>query len=256
MQNINPLFLLVGLVPLVFSISLVLYWRRRGKLKWIVLPYSLVAYAGAIALKYAVQIPTYSTVISRFGYPSVGVALYLGLQTVFFEVGGAFLVAKYAVGKGHLGKRDAESYGISLSFWENGVLLGLFTSVNLITYYLILGYGPTSLANSFYNLLMQSQPGLFNTGNEVFVNVFLSNLERVSSAMAHISWGILTLLAAVLKKRKYFLMALPMGLIDALVPYASSIGIILFEGILFVVTLFFLFLAVRIERSWRNREPA
>lgn len=252
MQNINPLFFLIGLVPLSFSILLLIYWRKKRVLKWIVLLYSLIAYAGAIALKYAIQIPTYSTLKSMYGSPSLVIALYFGLQTVFLEVGGAYLVARYAIRRKTLEKADAESYGISLSFWENGVLIGLLTSINLVSYFLIIGYGPAPLAQSVHNILIKNQPGLFDTGYPAVLNVFLSILERVSSAMAHIAWGILTLLAAAVNKRRYLYMALPMGLLDALVPYAGSMGIVRFEIVIFVLALCFLLIAVYVERSLRK----
>jgi hypothetical protein len=70
-----------------------LYWYVKRRFHPIVFLYSLIAYAVAIALKYAVQIPTIDAVTSYFGTNSVGLGVYYGLQTVVFEVGLAFLVA-------------------------------------------------------------------------------------------------------------------------------------------------------------------
>lgn len=253
MQNINPLFILTGLVPLVFSISLLVYWRKKRTLKWIVLLFSLIAYAPAIAMKYVIQGLTYSAILSAYGSPSPVIALYFGLQTMFLEVGLAFVVARYAVKSRFLGKEDAESYGVSLSFWENGILLGLLPTINLVSYYLILGSGASSLASYLYQELMKSAPGLFATGGAAAFNVFLSVLERTSSAMAHIAWGMLTLFAVVFQKKRYLFAALPMGLIDALVPYASTIGITRFEAIIFVLALVFLIYAVHVGKT-ENRK--
>ncbi len=253
MENINPIFILIGLVPLTFSIVLILYWRRKRTLKWIVLLYSLIAYAVAIAAKTLIQSVTYSSMRSAFGYPSVGIGLYFGLQTVFLEVGLAYLVARYAVKKGHLGEEDAESYGISLSFWENGILIGLLTTINMVSYYLILGYGSSSLSTYLYNELMKSSPGLFKTGSAAAYNVFLSNLERTSSALAHIAWGMLTMFAVVYNRKRYLFAALPMGMIDALVPYASTMGITNFELTIFVLSVLFIIYALHVERSRHNK---
>jgi hypothetical protein len=83
--------------------------------------YSLIAYGAAIALKYAVQIPTVDAVTNYFGAHSVGLGVYYGLQTVFFEVGLAFLVAWFAVSRGALEKKDAEAYGSGLAFCPNWI---------------------------------------------------------------------------------------------------------------------------------------
>lgn len=76
--------------------------------------------------------------LAYFGSPSVVVGLYYGLQTVVFEVGLAFVVARYAVSRGKLGKNDAEAFGLGFGFWENAILLGAFSLVNLLAYYFIL----------------------------------------------------------------------------------------------------------------------
>ena len=137
-QAIEPLFILQPLIIFLFSVGLVMYWHYKRCFKGSVALYTLVAYAGAIALKYAVQIPTAKLVFDTFGAVSIASGLYLGLQTVVFEVGGAFLVAYYAVSRGKLESKDAESYGIGLAFWENGVLLGILPLINLLAIYMLL----------------------------------------------------------------------------------------------------------------------
>jgi hypothetical protein len=121
-----------------------------------VLVYSLVAYAVAIALKYAVQIPTVNAVTDYFGSVSVGLGLYYGLQTVFFEVGLAYVVAWYVISHGLLERKDAEAYGSGLAFWENAGLLGILSLINLIAYLSILSsksHLPLSLDSWFSRLL-------------------------------------------------------------------------------------------------------
>jgi uncharacterized membrane protein YhfC len=103
-----------------------------------VLVYSLVAYAVAITLKYAVQIPTINIVIDNFGSHSIELGLYYGLQTVFFEVGLTFVVAWYAFSQGRIERKDAEAYGSGLAFWENAGFLGVLSLINLIAYWSIL----------------------------------------------------------------------------------------------------------------------
>lgn len=52
------------------------------------------------------------------------------ILTGVFEVGGAFLVASYAVSRGHFSSRDGGAFGLGLAMWENGVLIGAATLVN------------------------------------------------------------------------------------------------------------------------------
>ena len=119
--------------------------------------YSFAAYAAAIALKYAVQIPTNTAVINYFGANSVGLGVYYGLQTVIFEVGISFAVARYTVSHGKLEQKDAEAYGSGLAFWENAALLGVLPLINLISYYAILSTNG-SLAQTLYTQLSTNAP--------------------------------------------------------------------------------------------------
>lgn len=186
MENINPLFLLQPIIVTAFSVALVVYWHFKRGLRWRVLFYALAAYGGAIALKSIVQSLTSSAVISTFGSVSVAVGLYYGLQTVVFEVGGAFLVAWLMVSWNRISAKDAEGYGIGLAFWENGFLLGMLLLFNLIIYYIVLSTNSAIAANLFTQL-MNSQPGLFNQSLNILPNVGLGILERVSSLLFHFS---------------------------------------------------------------------
>ncbi len=246
--NINPLFFLSPAVPVIFSFALVFYWKAKRSLRWVVLLYALVAYASAIALKEVIQVASAAWVVNNFGSVSIEYALYLGLQTVFLEVGIAYAVARYAYGKNALYASDAESYGISLSFWENGILLGMLSLVSLLSDYFIIATFP-SLGGAVRYALISGQPGLFEpTSGSTLINIGLSVLERLSSLMAHFAWGVLTVIAAARRKPGYFLVALPMGLLDALVPYASTLGIYTFELAIFILGLIFLAIAIWAER--------
>lgn len=250
--NFNPVFFLSPLIPVVFSFALLFYWRARRVFRWPVLAYALLAYAVAILLKVVIQIPTYSWMLSHFGATSIAVALYFGLQTSFLEVGLAYAVAWFAISRKSMGIQDAEAYGISLSFWENGILLGLISFVSLLSDYLIIAYEP-GIGSVVSSALMSSQPSLFEpTTASTLFTIGLGGLERTTSLLAHFSWGVLAVIAASRKKPIYFAMALPMGVIDALVPYATVIGLAAFELIIFVLGVVFLAVAL-----WAlNREKA
>lgn len=234
MQNIDPLFILQPVIVILICCALLVYWYVKRRFHLMVLVYSLVAYAVAIALKYAVQIPTLTTVTNYFGTQSVGLGLYYGLQTVFFEVGLAYAVACYVVSHGLLEKKDAEAYGSGLAFWENAGLLGILSLISLVAYWSILSTN-TPLAQTLYSQLKANEPGLFAPASEALGSVALGTIERISSILFHFAWGYLCLMAAYFHKKKLFLIALPMGLVDFLVPFASTIGIAVFEAVVFAL---------------------
>ncbi len=234
MQNIDPVFILQPVVVIAICVGLLAYWRRRRHFSMMVLFYSLVAYAVAIALKYAVQIPTINAALDAFGPHSIGMGVYYGAQTVFFEVGLAYAVAWYLVKRGRIGRKDAEGYGAGLAFWENAVLLGALSLINLVTYYAVLSTN-SSLAQNLYNLLSSSSPDLFDPVTQALGLVALGTVERFSSVLLHLAWGYLCVMAAVYNRRSLFLIALPMGLVDFLVPFSATIGLVPFEAMLLAI---------------------
>lgn len=247
-ENFNPVYLLSPLGPLIFSFVLVFYWRARRSFRWVVLLYALLAYGLAIIVKTILQDFTAYSVVQHFGSVSVVTGLYYGLQTSIFEVGLAYLVAGYAMKRDIFREGDAEAYGLSLSFWENGVLLGLFSFISFLSSYMAIAYGGQGISDTLSSELLKSQPSLFYGTFEALPLVGLSILERVSSLLAHFSWGFLVLVAASRKKVVYFLIAFPMGLIDGLVPFATSIGIVWFELIIFALSLIFLAVALYVKK--------
>ena len=250
MQNIDPLLFVQPLVVVAFSAGLIVYWRRRRRFSGAVLIYALVAYAGAIALKSVLQSFTYGAVSSAFGTESVQTGLYLGLQTCFFEVGLAYVVARYAVSRRQMAGADGEAYGISLAFWENGILIGALSLLNLSVTYVLIADG--LMPSSVYQTLVSSSQSLFDSPRQLAFPLALGILERVSSLLAHFAWGYLCVLSAYLRKRTYFLVALPMGLLDALVPFDSAVPLWLFEAVVFLLSLMFLLVAWRTTRADRR----
>ena len=250
MPNIDLLFALQPVIVIVIASLLLLYWFRKRRFHVSVFLYSLIAYAVAIALKYAVQIPTINPMINYFGANSVGLGVYYGLQTVFFEVGLAFLVAWFAVSRGVLDKKDGEAYGSGLAFWENAVLMGILPLINLITYYSILSTN-TSLAQTLYNQLNASAPQLFAPASEAIRTVALGIVERTSSILIHLAWGYLCFASAYQHRKRLFLIALPMGFIDFLVPFAQN-GIVAFEAVVFTLSFVSVLVAWYVTRDWRK----
>ena len=238
MQNINPLFILQPVIVIALCSALMIYWYKKRRFHGMIWLYTLIAYGGAIAAKYAVQIPTIGMVIDS---GPVTLGLYYGVQTVVFEVGFAYLVAYLAYKRGSLDRRDAEAYGSGLGFWENVAFLSALSLVNLVAYYFILS-GSGSLATTVYNQLNANAPSLFSSNIDALGLVGIGVLERISSLLVHVAWGYLCVMAVIYHKKSLFAIALPMGLIDFLVPFASA-NVLLFEAVVFALSIVCVFVA-------------
>lgn len=234
MQNIDPIYVLQPLIITILTFALVFYAARKRTLTRWVLAYSLAAYAVAIGAKTVLQALTYQYVLATGSLPLIGI--YFGLQTVFLEVGLAYLFARYAVSKRQFGADQAEAYGIGLAFWENGVLLGVLSLVSVSYLYFAIGSGSPA-AVAIYNATIAAEPSLFYPASQAVIPALMGVLERLSSIILHFAWGYLVVLAAVTRKRQYLYCALPMGLADFFVPFASLTPIYVFEVLLFAFSL-------------------
>jgi hypothetical protein len=208
MQDIDPILLLQPVLSFVIATGILLYWWRSRGFRAVALFLGAGAYFIAIAAKGVINSTAYQTMVSAWGAQSVPVALLLGLETVLLEVGLEYLFAVYGKRTRGMAMSDAVPYGIGLAFWENGVLLGLFSVFNLGVVYLIL-QSSSPIATTVYQQLQASSPGLFLPPISLLPNVLLGTLERVSSEMAHIAWGMLVVVSAVSGKKKYLAFPLP-----------------------------------------------
>ena len=231
----------------------VAYWHsRKSFTKW-VFAYSLLAYALAIAIKTVFQALTIGYVINSGPY---ALGIYYGLQTSLFEVGLAYLFAKYAVKKYQMSAKDASGYGVGLAFWENGILLGIIPLINLFgIYFLLSGSIPASsaIAAKVFAIISKSEPSLFLPYLKAFPIILLGLLERVSSILIHISWGFLAFYAAFYKKRKYLAIAMPMGLVDFFVPFAGALGLFNFEILIFLISVVSIIISIAIYSSQNQK---
>jgi hypothetical protein len=250
-QNVDQVYFLQPTLTILFSVALVVYWRYRREFTSAVLLYSLLAYAGAIAIKAVLQAATFNAFEARYGGNAAALGLYFGVQTVGLEIGGAFLVAAWAVSRRKLQAKDAEGYGLSLALWENAGLLGVLGLVSLVTVYMTLSSGSPS-AQEFYASLVGNRPDLFYSPTQALPLIAWGVLERVTSLLFHFSWGYLCLLAACFHRRNYLLLALPMGLVDFFVPFVGSLTLPVFESFLFVLGLGCLGLTLLVGRGSRS----
>lgn len=251
MQNIDPLFIIEPVIIIGFSVSTVLYWYRKHGFSRAVLGFSLLAYGGAIGLKVLFQYLTAPAFLAASRASVWWLGLYIGLQTVIFEVGGAFLVARFAISRRKMRQSDAVAYGLGLAFWENGVLLGVVALVSTFSYFIVLSQGGQA-AESMYGLLSSSQPRLFYSPQSALPLVGWGLLERVSSLMVHLSWGYLCVKSVAQHKRELLFLALPMGFIDFLVPFLQILTVPLFEIVVFMLAAICVFMSVYATRSNRT----
>ena len=251
MQNIDPLYFLTPVVVIGFSFGLVAYlWAKKRFSRWVLLT-SLAAYAGAIALKSVFQALTYGSFDSAVGGNAVPLGIYFGLQTAVFEVGGAFLVARYAAARKKLGGRDAAGFGVGLAMWENGVLVGGALLLDYLVYYAILASGG-SQGSQLFDDLAKSAPSLFYGPSGALPLIGYAVLERVSSLLVHLAWGYLAVMAAVTGRKVYLGVALPMGLVDFIVPLSGSVGLGISELLFFAFGAVCLGVALLITRETRR----
>ena len=247
---------LYPLVSLGITLGAALYWRWRHGFRLIVVPLALGAYFLAIGRKVVVQDLTAVQAAGFFGPISAGFGLYLGVQTVVFEVGLAYVFALVGARRLRLTTSDGVPFGLGLALWENGVLLGAYPLVQLLLVYVAL-LGNSGAAASAYFSVVTTHPEYFYAPAQLLPAVFFGSImERTSSLMVHTAWGTLAAWAAVTKRKAYLALALPMGLVDALVPFASLASVESFESGLFILGVACLLAAVLATRSKQGADSA
>jgi hypothetical protein len=225
MQNINLIYASGPAVITALCLFLLFFWHYRRRLTRNALLYSLMAYASAIAIKYIFQLISFNAYNSLVDHSPAALGFYYGIQTALLEGGIAVLVAGYAMGKGKLDIKDAEGYGLGLAFWENGLLLGVFSLLNYIAYYAILSSN-LQQAQTIYDMLIAKQPELFYSSAKAIPIVAYSVLERISSIMVHFSWGLLAIFAVTYGKKRFIPLLFISGfLMDFLVPFSNILGL-------------------------------
>ena len=253
-MEIDPILFLAPLLSIGITSGVALYWWRRYGFRAVVIPLTLFAYFVAIALKVVVQSFTSVQAENVFGPISEGFGLYLGLQTVFFEVGLAYVFALIGARKFKLEKKDAVPFGLGLAFWENGVLLGIYMLLQLLLIYISL-LGNSSAAATTYFHIATSHPSYFYSPAKLLPGILYGALERISSLLAHTAWGVLVVFAALTKRKIFLALAFPMGLVDALVPFASITSIAVFEAGFFLLSAGFILVALIATRASNETPP-
>jgi uncharacterized membrane protein YhfC len=162
--------------------------------------------------------------------------------------------ANYAVKRSKIDIKNAAAYGTGLAFWENGILLGLISLVNILLVYVILGSG-TAIAATEYNALVAAEPSLFYSVSQALPLVALGILERISSIIGHFCWGYLCVAAAYYRRMIYLWIAMPLGfIIDFLVPFAGVLTLPVFEALIFVIAVLYLVCVVITAKSLAKKD--
>lgn len=84
--------------------------------------------------------------------------------------------------------------------------------------------------------------------------IFLAVFERLENRFVVIAESVRSIrLDKMQNARRYFLIALPMGLVDFFVPFAAGLGILVFESLIFVLGLGCLGLAWFVTKALRQK---
>ena len=255
MENINLLYLLPVIITTLISFVLLLYWKAAKRLTLYALAYAMLAYFLAIGSKTIFQELTYKALVS-VTTSNVALGLYFGLQTMLLEVGLAYVFARIALSNKGMTIRDASGYGVSLAFRENGVMLGVLPIISVLVSYALLSSANAATASAVYNSILASQPQLFSAPHipVLLSNTLYSAMERTSSILLHASWGILVVLAAALRRKKYLMLAMPMGLIDFLVPFAKVMTVPVFETVILALSVLSIIVTLLVMKGVKNEK--
>ncbi len=237
MQNIDPVYFLTPVTVMAISAGLVFYWHIKRRFTSWTLLLSAIAYGVAILAKVIFQDFTIGPLEQEFGKSYFVLGIYYGLQTVLLEVGGAYVVSRYAFLHSKIEARDAEGFGLGLAFWENAILFSLPLLLDYAVYYIVLGAGKGATSSQLYSQLIANAPALFYSAPHALTFIGLAILERVSSLLFHFSWGYLCVMAVTFKKKSLLGLALPMGLIDFITEFEPVLGLSVYEGLIFVLGL-------------------
>ena len=175
--------LLIGVVPLFFV---------KFDLK--ILLIAGAAYFSAVIIKAVIQV----SFLQFFLTPQIQTYLTYGALTAVTEPGLAYLFSRFV-------RQYPQTYGVSLAFWENGILVGLLGLVTAI------------VLPSNFNLVSMS-PLL---SEPLAVVVLGKTMDRLSSLFIHYAWGVSAYMSFWKKNVKFILTTAPLGLIDSLAAYVN-----------------------------------
>ncbi|MBP1357158.1 MAG: hypothetical protein JZD40_01525 [Sulfolobus sp.] len=134
--------------------------------------------------------------------PAYIVGTYFGAQTAAFEVGLAFLFI-YIYKKVEI--KDAMSYGVTLAFTENGIMVGIVSLISGVINMALLPYYPP---------LMRSL--VLSEANIPYIYDLYHTMDRISSFLLHTAWGSSAVLYYITKEKLYLLVFIAGFLADFL----------------------------------------
>lgn len=235
-----PSLFIYYLVPvislLIGAISLLAMIGSRGKGRSIALVFGIAAaaYFLAIFLK-EISDALFS---GFFLKPNIEGYIAVGAQTVFFEIGLAFLFA--LIFKKYLDSQSAIAMGSGLAMCENFVLLGIFGIISM------------TLTIEFNSAALPLKSSVIST----YISDLLPHiLDRISSLIGHTVWGFLAVMF-VFKKSWRYLIAFPVGFLDSFAIYFDEahpayLSYLSFSLIILAVSILWAYAALKFTKNIR-----
>lgn len=211
----NPFLLIAQIGMLLVGLVAVLWWKRNKKVKWKYFAFGALLWVIAIVPKVIMDlaISSYFLVwLSAYGLVAmlVGMSLYVGLRTGFFESGFSYLaIAKTKFRKMKL--NEALAFGIGFGSIE-AIAIGFIGLIDM----LVLISNP-----GLVELLSPAQQAALDLPT---ILVFAPIIERASALMIHVFGSMLVIYAVGKRKINYlFISILFKTLVDGMIPLLTYV---------------------------------
>ncbi len=209
-ECMNPFLLIAQIGMLLVGLVAVLWWKINKKVKWKYFCFGALLWIIAIVPKVIMDftVSAYLLVwLSSYGIAAmlVGMGLYVGLRTGFFESGFSYLaIAKTKFRKMKL--NEALAFGIGFGSIE-AIAIGLIGLISM----LVLISNP-----ALVELLPPAQQAALDLPT---ILVFAPIIERTAAVMIHVFSSMLVVYAVVKRKINYlFISILFKTLVDGIIP--------------------------------------
>lgn len=206
----NPFLSLSGLGMILVGLTATLWWKLKTKIPWRYFCFGSLVWIVAIAPKYVLDYtitPYISTWLYNYGVATalIGLGLYIGLRTGFFESGFSYVgIKKTKFRKMNLSQ--AIAFGVGFGGIE-AIILGFMSFINVI----ILWMMPS---------LVDALPAAVQATLDMPTIVVLPAIaERFFTLFIHVFASLLVVLAVAKKRMGYLWMSIAFkSLVDGIIP--------------------------------------
>jgi uncharacterized membrane protein YhfC len=206
----NPYLLISQTGMILVGIIAMLWWKIKKRVKWKYFAFGALMWGIAVLPKYVMDFTVSNYLLawlSTFGLLAtlIGISLYVGLRTGFFESGFSYLAIKNTKFK-KMKLNEALAFGIGFGSAE-AIVLGGLSLANMIIF--ILNPGLESL------LPLSQQLAL----NFPTIVAFAAIIERVSALAIHVFSSMLVVYAVAKRKINYLFISIAFkSLVDGMLP--------------------------------------